>query len=58
MHAGESFQLPHACMASTEITRAMKAMLQWLRTHDLARFFIEDVDVERVRGYKRVSWGA
>ena len=57
MHAEELFQLPYLCVAGAEIPRVMKAMLQWLRSHDLARFFVEDVDVERVRGYKRVSWG-
>lgn len=57
MHAGEPHPLPHACVASVEITRVMKAMLQWLGSHDLARFFVEDVDLRRFRRYKRVSWG-
>ena len=55
MHAGESQQLPHADVAVVEIMRVMKAMIQWLGSHDLARFFVEDVDESRIKGYRTVS---
>lgn len=38
------------------MTQAMRDLVDWLPAHDLAHFFVEDVDLREFPAYRNVSY--